>query len=59
MAKATVFVKENGGLFDPNSQEITLLYRGQILNKDKVIGNYTSEGGIIQIFIKNKKTEDI
>ena len=26
MAKATVFVKENGGTFDPNNQEITLLF---------------------------------
>jgi hypothetical protein len=47
MAKATVFVKENGGTFDPNCQEITLLFRGQILSKDKVIGNYTQDGGIV------------
>ena len=28
MAKASVFVKENGGSFEPESQEITLLFRG-------------------------------
>lgn len=39
-AKAVLFLKEIGSSFEPDKQDIILLYSGKILNKEHLIGNY-------------------